>query len=185
MKTRILGGKHRNTILHTTDNPAVRPTLGRVRENLFNIIQSSVPRCHFLDLYAGFGAVGLEALSRGAERCFFVEAHPPCHQTIGKNIVKLQAEKQTELLKMPVRQALTLLERRGERFDIIFADPPYGKNEAQILLDSPECPQLLESDGMLILQTESAANLPEEHAPWRLSRSKCYGQTALWFFEFG
>ena len=184
MATKIIGGKFRSMSLATPKGKTARPTLGRIRENLFNIISEQVVGVDFLDLFAGLGAVGLEALSRGARRCVFVENAAPCLAAINQNIARLKVEEQCEVMRTSCFRALELLARRGESFDCLFADPPYQRGLAQRLLDALKNTGLWRENSLIILQTERQDDLLLAAAgALVLERKVDYGATSLWLYR--
>ncbi len=123
---RILTGEARGRILQTPSGTTTRPTDSRSREMLFNVLGDRVIGARFLDCYAGCGSVGLEALSRGAEHCVFVEQDFGAVRSLRANIKLLGWEKRAQVWNGNVRTALQKLVDNGERFDIIFGDPPFN-----------------------------------------------------------
>jgi len=122
---RITGGQFKNRKLHVPSGLDVRPSSGRLKESLFNICQHKIENAQCLDLFAGSGAVGIEALSRGAASCIFVEKDKRAGNALEQNLKTLEIESVSTLLATDVIQALNVLDRRGEQFDFIFLDPPY------------------------------------------------------------
>lgn len=124
---RIFAGTWKNRLLKSPKGLATRPTMGMVREALFNICQQLVEGASFLDLFAGSGAMGLEALSHGATQAVFVDSSRECVQCIQENVKSLGVQAQTQILQGDVFQKIESLEKMGKSFDIIYADPPYEK----------------------------------------------------------
>ena len=120
---RIIGGKARGTKLYTLEGENTRPTLDRVKESLFNIIQKDVPNAIFLDLFAGSGAIGLEAVSRGANKSILCDKNRDAIKIIKKNIEKTRSREQVELYEADFKEVLK--NKLKEKIDIIFIDPPY------------------------------------------------------------
>ena len=182
---RITAGEFRNRRLLSPRGLATRPTAEKVRQALFNILGERTPGARFLDLFAGSGAVGLEALSRGARSAVFVENSREALNALRANIRALGAEEKASVLPLDWLSALKRLETRGELFDLIFADPPYRLAAAT----APGNPlsrlfpcAILKPSGLLIL--ESFARDPErEDVNLRLLRRADYGQTALSFYS--
>ncbi|MGN0341520.1 MAG: 16S rRNA (guanine(966)-N(2))-methyltransferase RsmD [Roseburia sp.] len=123
---RIIAGKGRSLPLKTIEGMDTRPTTDRIKETLFNMLQSFLADCEFLDLFAGSGQIGLEAISRGAARAVFVENGKRAAECIKDNIFFTKFDDQCTLMNTDVMTALQRMEGR-EHFDIIFMDPPYGK----------------------------------------------------------
>jgi 16S rRNA (guanine(966)-N(2))-methyltransferase RsmD len=160
--------------------PGARPTSGRAREALFDLLQDRLRGARLLDLYAGSGAVGLEAVSRGAARAVLVE---PDAAALRRNLALLApGASEVELLAAPASIALSELARRGERFDVIFADPPYGLGLAAEIRSGPAA--WLAPGGLLVLQADAGSAEPEPEG-LRLARRRAYGRNVFHFFETG
>ena len=150
---RIVSGEHRGRKLTAPRGSATRPTLGRARQVLFDILTPMIPDARVLDLYAGTGALGLEALSRGARLAVFVERKERAAHTLRQNLHTLSLEGRARVVGLPVRRALALLHREETGFDLILADPPYGTNElARLAGWLEQWPELLNKAGCLITQ---------------------------------
>ena len=131
---RVIAGKARRLNLKTIPGNETRPTTDRIKETLFNILQPEIPGCRFLDLFSGSGAIGIEALSRGAEYAVFVEKNPKACTCIRENLSFTKLTDGGKLLNMDVLQALRSLEG-GEPFDCIFMDAPYEQHLEQPVLE--------------------------------------------------
>jgi len=149
---RVIAGTRRSLPLRSVEGEGTRPTLDRYKETLFNILMPYIPGCRFLDLFAGSGAVGIEALSRGAETACFVEQGREAIRCIEENIRFTKFEKEARIVK---GDALNFLRGRKEMDeDVIFIDPPYGKElekEALLILSgktfrNPEVVIVVEAD---------------------------------------
>lgn len=125
MTLRIIAGAFKGRLLKTPKGSSTRPTQGMLREAVFNMCQQEIPGSRFLDLYAGSGAMGLEALSRGATQAIFIEAHRMAAACIQENIKTLKMESQAKILSMDASRAVPLLTKQGAQFDIVYVDPPY------------------------------------------------------------
>lgn len=121
----IIAGRYRRQRLITPKSHQTRPTANRLREAIFNICQHTIEGTHFLDIFAGSGAIGFEALSRGAQFVTFIETHKEAIQCIKANIAHLGVEDQTKILHQEAFTALKWLQSQKQTFDIIYADPPY------------------------------------------------------------
>ena len=122
---RVIAGKARRIQLKSMEGMNTRPTTDRIKETLFNMLSQDIYGCHFLDLFSGSGAIGIEALSRGAARAVFVEKNPKACTCIRENLTFTKLADSGTLLNMDVMQALRSLEGKGV-FDCIFMDPPYN-----------------------------------------------------------
>lgn len=148
---RIIAGEKRSRKLLTLDGLDTRPTLDRVKEALFSILGSRIPGARVLDLYAGSGALALEALSRGAESAVLCDVSRKACQVISANIAALDYGGKARLLCMPDTAALALLQREGAAFDLIFLDPPYRMETAGVCGRILEA-GLLKPEGIIILE---------------------------------
>lgn len=124
----IFSGKYKNRLLKSPQGIQTRPTSGRIREAFFSICQNYIEGARFLDLFAGSGAMGLEALSRGAAFTTFVDLSRESVQCLKENITHLKVESQTKVYLGDVFNLLENISKRGSQFDVIYADPPYLKN---------------------------------------------------------
>lgn len=185
---RVIAGSARGRTLLSPTGNRVRPTADRVKEALFSSLQSrfgSFSGLAVLDLFAGSGGLGIEALSRGAESALFVDSHPESLRLIGKNLVLTGLEGAATTLRTDALQAVADLGRSERRFDIIFADPPYRERELiDRLLQRLTAAAPLSPDGMIVLEsdTKTDLNLPEGLL---LVDRRVYGDTALWFLSRG
>lgn len=148
---RIIAGTARSLPLKTLEGMDTRPTTDRIKETLFNMIQDEVPGCYFLDLFAGSGQIGLEAVSRGASRAVFVENNKKAASCIQENIRFTKFEKETEVYTSDVLAALRSMEGKY-RFDIIFMDPPYNCKIEQEVLSYLAGSGLLKEDTLMIVE---------------------------------
>ncbi len=150
---RIIAGEKRSLKLVAPAGLDTRPTTDRIKETLFNILQNDVPGSYFLDLYAGSGQMGLEALSRGANYCVFVENAKSPIECIEKNIKTCSFEKESQIIKMDVLSALHSLEGRYH-FGIIFMDPPYGKGMEKDILSYLSKSSLCTEDTIIVVEAD-------------------------------
>jgi 16S rRNA (guanine966-N2)-methyltransferase len=170
---RIIGGVWRGRRVHFPDMPGLRPTPDRVRETLFNWLQHSLSGTRCLDLFAGSGALGLEALSRGATEVVFVEQFPAASRTLQEQLVRLGAGGKGRVMEMG---AARFLRTPAKPFDVAFLDPPFGKDalaEYIPLLDSGDW---LKAGGLVYLENERIAGVPTIPANWELLKSKSAGE---------
>jgi len=160
---RIVAGKARGTILDTMDGEETRPTLGRVKENFFNAINFDVVGAKVLDLFAGSGQLGLEALSRGAREAVFVDSNPECIDIIRKNAQKAKLYDKCNIFKYDYSEYLSMVKKRREfeKFDIIFIDPPYELS-GRLINDSVKRlikHEMIADGGMIICETGNGKQL--------------------------
>lgn len=178
---RISGGALRGRAVAVP--PGARPTEGRVREALFSIWGDRLPGARFLDLFAGSGAVGIEAASRGAARVLCLEDDTRAVRTLRANIKELGGEEgQIAAWRVPLPRGLSRLVEQGEpAFDLIFADPPYAFTDYQELLR--RLAPLLADDGEAAVEHSARAPLAEEVAGLTRESERRYGETALSFYR--
>lgn len=183
---RLTGGADKGRLLVPLRGQRVRPTSSIIREALFNILPP-VEQNTFLDLFAGSGIVGLEALSRGAASATFVERSSSVASELQKNIRRLDYARRGELLNMEATAAITLLTRQGRSFDIVFLDPPYDEGEQlprvmSALGNAPPGGELiLRYDGFLVVQhsIKEPVPLPRGFALWK---ERDYGVSRISIF---
>lgn len=177
---RIVGGSARGrTILGPKDAKTIRPTADRVRETLFNVLGQSLEGLTVLDLYAGTGALGLESVSRGADRAVLVDSGREALGLCRANLEALGFKDRVEVLASPVTRALGLLGGRGERFSIIFADPPYAAEVVTELLDGISTHGLLADEGVIVLEHAKREPAPEAHAGFERFDQRKFGDTLV------
>lgn len=181
---RVIAGEWRGRTLFSPGG-SVRPTLDRVRQILFDILGAEIVGARALDLYAGSGALGIEALSRGAEQVVFVESDARVRRTLERNLGAVQAEERARVLGRPVLSAIRDLLATGVAFDWILADPPYGSPDVEKLLDWLGGPGggLLSGRGGVVVETGRADPVPERAGRLRLRRERIVGDTVLRFFR--
>lgn len=184
MSLRILSGTFKGRILKAPKGTCTRPTLGIVRQALFDICQNHIEGCDFLDVFAGSGAIGIEALSRGAHSATFIENHPLAITAIDENIRTLKITDSSRLMKLSVFLGLQTLIKQGKTFDIIYVDPPYTADRKLLekLLFFFDKEPLLKENGLLFLE-EKAPSVLAEHAAeltsLKLQSSRNFSQTLL------
>jgi 16S rRNA (guanine966-N2)-methyltransferase len=163
----------------------IRPTADRAREALFSIIKQEVKGATVLDLYAGTGALGLEALSRSAQRVVFVDNNPQAVQLIKKNIDLCGFSDQTLVLKRDLSKGLYFLKKQLPeiRFSIIFADPPYRKGLSATMLHEIEKTNLLSPDGLVVVEEDALSESPSTITELGLVDQRRYGETGFWFYR--
>ncbi len=130
---RIIGGRFKSRLIKTPKSTVTRPTSSLVRKAFFDICRNEVIECHFLDLYAGSGAMGIEALSRGAAQSTFVETNRQALHCIKENLKLLEIEKEAVILMKEALAALKSFKKAGTSFDLIYIDPPYHLDPLPIL----------------------------------------------------
>jgi 16S rRNA (guanine(966)-N(2))-methyltransferase RsmD len=150
---RVIAGQFRSRKLAAVPGVETRPTSDRLRETLFNVVGPRVPDSVWLDLYAGTGAIGIEAISRGARQVYFVEEEKKAARVIRDNLQSLKIEEGTEVIERDVSQALRLLDSQAVACDFIFLDPPYGSHGAyEQVLSFVAQSKLLSGEGIAIAE---------------------------------
>jgi len=162
----------------------VRPTADRVREALFSILGDRTEGARVLDLFAGTGALGLEALSRGALSAVLVESDPRAFEVMRRNVLDLGASG-AETLLMDSRAALRTLRRRGSRFGLVFLDPPYGKGIAGSAAADLDGAGILEPGGTVVVEESARAEESLFPAGWERAGDRRYGDTRVMIFSVG
>jgi 16S rRNA (guanine966-N2)-methyltransferase len=170
---RIIGGVWRGRRVHFPDMPDLRPTPDRVRETVFNWLQHSLQGTRCLDLFAGSGALGLEALSRGAADVVFVEQFPAASRTLQELLVRLGADGKGRVMEMG---AARFLRTPPKPFDIAFLDPPFGKDALAEYIPMLDSGGWLKVGGLVYLENERIAGAPPLPAHWELLKSKSAGE---------
>ncbi|BAS27453.1 16S rRNA (guanine(966)-N(2))-methyltransferase RsmD [Limnochorda pilosa] len=178
---RVIGGSARGRKLLAVPGTGTRPTADRVRESLFNILAERPVGAQVLDLFAGTGALAIEALSRGARRAVLVESGRRAAGVIRRNLEACGFQGQAELLVQRDRLALPLLARRGDRFELVFLDPPYGKGLAGPALEALGTLGLVAPGGLVVLETRRGEEEPGPVPNLSLHRQVEVGSSALWF----
>ncbi len=173
---RIIAGERKGHTIFAPRGRETRPTSDRVRENVFNIVAPWVEDARVLDLYAGSGAMGLEALSRGAASAVFVESDPDAARTIERNLDKLRLTGAT-IVRQGVTTALAQEANAGRKYDLVLVDPPYAMTDYDIL--SRYLPIVLAEDGLVVVETDARTE-PSLQLAVRTTRR--YGNTRVTVF---
>lgn len=179
---RVIAGTFKGRNLKIPSNWPGRPTADRIKEALFNILTPAIAGSKFLDLFAGSGNVGIEALSRGAVSVYFVEKDSRMVDAIYMNLGRLQVYNGIQVIKGDVLETLKSLCKKGESFDIIFLDPPYRKCMESPVVEIIGEYNLLKYDGILIAESDKREVLPPGFKNLTLIRQKKYGDTLLTFY---
>ncbi len=174
---RIQGGVHRSRQLFTPPGQGTRPTRAMVREAVFSMLMGEVEDSRVLDLFAGSGAMGLEAISRGARLCVFCDNNQEAIACICKNIDLLKEKAKTAVLASNWQVALHKLAEEEHRFNLIFLDPPY-KMEAETIVKALGENNLLAENGTLILETDKDAGFTSPQG-FEIFKERRYGETML------
>ncbi|HSB07659.1 MAG TPA: 16S rRNA (guanine(966)-N(2))-methyltransferase RsmD [Thermodesulfobacteriota bacterium] len=176
---RIISGTSGGRRLITPKKDILRPTSDRVKESLFNILGREVEGTVVLDLFAGTGNLGIEALSRGARKAVFVEKSRDALKLIQRNLSICQMEHRSEVLLKEVDQAIPILRRQGACFDLILMDPPYEKGLIEKTLKRLETETIYHDDSILVIEHHRREPLPARSGGWNLIRQRRMGDTLI------
>lgn len=179
---RVIAGKARRLQLKTPQGKNTRPTTDRIKETLFNMLQEEIADINFLDLFSGSGAIGIEALSRGARRACFVEQDRMAAEIIRQNLVHTQLDQQAEIYNCTALTAIRQLQEKM-RFHVVFMDPPYGKGlEAEVLAD-PAFYRILEEHALIIVEADLHTELCAGEERFHILKEKIYKTNKHIFLE--
>lgn len=178
-KLRIIGGEWRSRQLNFQDTPGLRPTPVRIRETLFNWLQHDVIASRCLDLYAGSGALGVEAASRGAKAVVQVENNAQACRQLKENIVKLEAEQ----IKIVQQDVFRFLAGDTEPFNLVFLDPPFAKQMAQQTCQWLEDKGWLAPNGKIYVEVEKGVQINDMPENWLQLKKKTAGEVDYYLFE--
>ena len=187
---RVIAGKARRLNLKTVPGMDTRPTTDRIKETLFNILQPELLDCHFLDLFSGSGAIGIEALSRGARELVAVESSAPAAALIAQTLTALKHNRSWEH-GMSARVVKARAEKYAasasavEPFDMVFIDPPYAfeTNDCNHLLADLASRELTSSNTVIMLERSTRSEEPTAPENWEITDRRDYGETAVYYIE--
>ena len=180
---RIVGGQARGRTLKTPRRAdVIRPTADRVRQSVFNVLGQTCEGLKVLDLFAGTGALALEALSRGAAAAVLVDSGREAQALCRENAQALGFTPLVELLPLSAERAITKLSERGDRFELIFADPPYAQSAVDELLDGLTSHPLLEAGGRLVLEHSKHEAAPQVRGAFTRVDQRTFGETVVSIF---
>lgn len=181
---RIIAGLAKGRKLLSPEGMETRPTLDRVKESIFNIIQNSVPYATVIDVFAGTGSLGLEAVSRGAKECYLVDKGAVTFPILKKNVENLKFTDKCTCLNMDSYNALRELAKKNIVFDLIFIDPPYRKNMIPPAVDIISEKSLLSKDGLIVTKIDSIEEIYQGNEEIKLTNHKKYGNTTVCFYRY-
>ena len=180
---RIIGGALKGRQLVDWEESGIRPVRDLVRSALFNILTDFVSDSVCLDLFAGTGAVGLEALSRGAARCLFIDQSPAACGLIRRNLDALDLLEVGEVFEGSASEATEHFVRRGRRFDLVFIDPPYFKDLAPETLRALADGKGLTNDPVVVVASHKLESMDETVGVLSVAERRRYGDNLLWFYR--
>jgi len=182
---RVIAGENRGAILETIPSRKTRPTLGRVKEALFSMLGDQVIDAEVLDLFAGSGSLGIEALSRGAKNVVFIDNNPKCVRVIRKNLNKFGLNVKGSVYVRDACKTINFLANQNKKFDIVLMDPPYNTEELEKIINNPCLKDILSSSAVLVAEHSKRNTLPCSAIKELCHvKSRRYGDTVLAFYEF-
>ena len=184
MTIRIIGGELKGRKLVTVRGLKTRPTADRVRESIFNILGDSVRGARVLDLYAGTGAMGIEALSRGAESVLFADDHQAALTALKKNIKTCSLQSRANTIKWNILNNLNVIRSHSPAFDLVFLDPPYNKNMIAPTLPNLDASRCLQNKSRLAFEHSPLEPIPENLPAFKISDRRRYGKTLVSFLSY-
>ena len=181
---RVISGIARGTKLDSRESISTRPTLDRIKENMFNLIQDKVRDSVVLDLFAGSGQLGIEALSRGADRAYFCDIDREDIVFLNKNIAKTRLTEKSIVLNEDFKKVLNTI---NTKFDLIFIDPPYISNFVEESLELIFENAILNTDGLIVIETDETQKIQElldSKSYINILKTKNYGRVSLFIVSF-
>ena len=181
---RVVAGEYGGRRLKAVPGMKTRPTTDKVKEAMFNIIGPYLEGGQVLDLFAGSGGLSIEAVSRGADHATLVDRQYQAIKTIHENLSVTKEEDKFTVLKGDAYKMLNKLAKQEQGFDYVFLDPPYKKQQILELMEQLKKLGLLNTDALIICETDQVADLPEELADFELLKKADYGITELTFYRY-
>lgn len=182
---RVIAGVAKSLQLSIPLHGDVRPTIDRYKETVFNIIMEHVPECKMLDIFSGSGSMGIEALSRGGKRSYFIERDKEAMDCIKHNLKFTKLIEKAELLEYDYKVSLAMLGDKEEKFDIIYLDPPFNDNLEKEVIDLIKTYDLLEENGIIICESSQKTDMDflKEDKYWQFSKKKIFKSCQFNFFK--
>ncbi|MCR6515363.1 MAG: 16S rRNA (guanine(966)-N(2))-methyltransferase RsmD [Clostridium sp.] len=180
---RIIAGKARGRKLLSPETYETRPTLDRVKESMFSVIQMNVPDATVIDVFAGTGSLGLEAASRGAKEVHLVDKSKVTYPLLKKNVENLKFNDFCYTYNSDAYDVLRLLNKKGKKFDLVFIDPPYCREMIPEALKIIEENNMLTEDGLIVTKIDSIEEIYEGYKSIECVRSKRYGNTTICLYK--
>ena len=181
---RVIAGIARGHKLFSPEGMDVRPTSDRVKESIFNIIQNKLSEGIIIDFFSGTGNLGIEALSRGASKAYFIDKSPKSIKIINENLVKTKLVSLAEIMNMESETAVTTLASKGVQADVVFMDPPYSKGFEELMLEKIVKYKLLARDGIIVIEHDRGTVIAEEMDNLFRYRRNDYGNTSVSFYRY-
>ncbi len=181
---RVISGKYRGRTIQGPKHKGLRPTADRVKEALFNIIGARIDGAAFLDLFAGTGGVGIEALSRGAQAVVFSDVNPQSIKLLRQNLSFIDPEDNVRVLQLRAEKTLELMAKEKQQFDVIFVDPPYEAGLFEKTVRAIKELDVLKDDGILVVEHPNKIRDFLEEVPFVQLSTRSYGDIALTFLAY-
>ncbi len=181
---RIISGKCRGHRLSPPKGRETRPTQDQVREAIFNILAPEGPFLRVADLFAGSGALGLEALSRWGGMTLFVDESRSAVECLRRNIGLLKMEERSQVIQRDLSRGTKFLTKVGGLFDLIFMDPPYGQGWSNLIIPSLLSLPILDEKGVLVLEHDLTEPIPNPVGEWSVEDQRRYGKTGVSFYKY-
>lgn len=180
---RIISGSLKGRVIQNKRIEGTRPTMDRVKESLFAMISSSIENSVFLDLFAGSGSIGIEAISNGARKCYFVDKNKLCTKDIENTVNKFLIKEKAEIFTLDYKKALETFKEKKIKFDIIFLDPPYKEEQfyEEVLLFVIEH-EMLNQNGLFICEA-SSSQFKENYQDLEQIKNKKYGDKYIVIYK--
>lgn len=182
---RIITGKAKGRRLLSVQGLNTRPTSDKIKASIFNILPSDFNGKEVLDLFAGTGNLGIETLSQGAKKAVFIESNHRALSVLEKNIRNCGFIDRSQIIGNTVAKGIRILEKRGNRFDIIFLDPPYGKNILRDTLARVSKAGILKDNALVVVEHSSSETVADNIENLALNDQRRYGKTVVSFFVPG
>ncbi|WP_257147625.1 16S rRNA (guanine(966)-N(2))-methyltransferase RsmD [Bacillus sp. es.036] len=182
---RIIAGECKGRQIKPVPGTSTRPTTDKVRESIYNIIGPFFEGGFALDLYGGSGALGIEALSRGIEKCVFVDRESKAIETIKSNLEQTNFTESAEVFRNDSKRALKALQKREVKFSLVLLDPPYHKEQILHDLEKLTAYHLLHDQATIVVEHKKEVTLPESYAGLRMIREETYsGKTTISIYTY-
>ncbi|ALC91101.1 DNA methyltransferase [Bacillus sp. FJAT-18017] len=181
---RVVSGTHKGRQLKAVPGSSTRPTTDKVKEAVFNMIGPYFSGGMGLDLFAGSGGLGIEALSRGLDKVIFIDREPKAIHTIKDNLKACEFEDRSEVYRTDAERALKAVKKRELDFDFIFLDPPYKKQQLVKILEQIDADGRLKQDGLAVCEHGKEVNLPDSIGRLEKIKSEVYGIIAISIFSY-
>ncbi len=180
---RVISGSARGHKLKTIKGIDTRPTSDKVKESIFNIIATEIIDSNVLDVFAGTGSLGIEALSRGAKKAVFIDKSMDSCDIIRENLAHTKLADRAEIYSKDYKSGIERLYRNGYKFDLIFLDPPYNKNFIQNTLKLVTKNDIISDDGIIVVEHSHSDGLPESCGKLKAVDTRKYGDTMITIYK--